>query len=83
MILLIIAILLIGTSGGAFLYSDEIMEFIGEDVEYTLIDFDIEQTKSYTQTLVNLGHPEWEGRLSGTIEEKNTADSIKYNFSEK
>ena len=78
----IIAILLIGTSGGAFLYSDEIMEFIGEDVEYTLIDFDIEQTKSYTQTLVNLGHPEWEGRLSGTIEEKNTADSIKYNFSE-
>ena len=78
----IIAILIIGTSGGAFLYSDEIMEFIGEDVEYTLIDFDIEQTKSYTQTLVNLGHPEWEGRLSGTIEEKNTADSIKYNFSE-
>ncbi|MFL2958103.1 MAG: M28 family peptidase [Candidatus Thalassarchaeaceae archaeon] len=78
----IIAILLIGTSGGAFLYSDEIMEFIGEDIEYTLIDFDIEQTKSYTQTLVNLGHPEWEGRLSGTIEEKNTADSIKYNFSE-
>ena len=78
----IIAILLIGTSGGAFLYSDEIMEFIGEDVEYALIDFDIEQTKSYTQTLVNLGHPEWEGRLSGTIEEKNTADSIKYNFSE-
>ena len=78
----IIAIILIGTSGGAFLYSDEIMEFIGEDVEYTLIDFDIEQTKSYTQTLVNLGHPEWEGRLSGTIEEKNTADSIKYNFSE-
>lgn len=78
----IISILLIGTSGGAFLYSDEIMEFIGEDVEYTLIDFDIEQTKSYTQTLVNLGHPEWEGRLSGTIEEKNTADSIKYNFSE-
>ena len=64
------------------MYSDEIMEFIGEDVEYTLIDFDIEQTKSYTQTLVNLGHPEWEGRLSGTIEEKNTADSIKYNFSE-
>ena len=78
----IIVILLLGTSGGAFLYSDEIMEFIGGNEEYTLIDFDIEQTRSYTQTLVNLGHPEWEGRLSGTIEEKNTADSIKYNFSE-
>mgnify|MGYP001170776012 FL=1 len=78
----IIIIILLGTSGGAFLYSDEIMEFIDGDDEYKLIDFDIEQTRSYTQTLVNLGHPEWEGRLSGTIEEKNTADSIKYNFSE-
>lgn len=78
----IIVLLLLGTSGGAFLYSEEIIEFIGEDDGYTLIDFDIEQTRTYTQTLVNLGHPEWEGRLSGTIEEKNTADSIKYNFSE-
>ena len=78
----VISILLIGTSGGALLYSDEIINFIGGDDEYVLIDFDIEQTISYTQTLVNLGHPEWEGRLSGTIEEKNTADSIKYNFSE-
>jgi hypothetical protein len=78
----IVLILLLGTSGGALLYSDEIIEFIRGDDEYKLIDFDIEQTKSYTQTLVNLGHPEWEGRMSGTIEEKNTADSIKYNFSE-
>ncbi|RJU83365.1 MAG: hypothetical protein DWB93_03525 [Candidatus Poseidoniales archaeon] len=80
--IVITIVILLSTSGGAFLYSDEIMEFISGDDEYTLIDFDIEQTKSYTQTLVNLGHPEWEGRLSGTIEEKNTADSIKYNFSE-
>ena len=46
------------------------MEFISGDDEYTLIDFDIEQTKSYTQTLVNLGHPEWEGRLSGANRRK-------------
>ena len=78
----VISILLIGTSGGALLYSDEIINFIGGDQEYELIDFDVEQTISYAQTLVNLGHPDWEGRLSGTIEEKNTADSIKYNFSE-
>ena len=77
----VISILLIGTSGGALLYSDEIINFIGGDQEYELIDFDVEQTISYAQTLVNLGHPDWEGRLSGTIEEKNTADSIKYNFS--
>ena len=49
---------------------------------YILIDFDINQSREYAQTLVNLGHPDWEGRLSGTIEEKNTAESIKYNFSE-
>ena len=78
----VISILIIGTSGGAFLYSDEIKNFILGDDEYVLIDFDIEQSASYTQTLVNLGHPDWEGRLSGTIEEKNTAESIKYNFSE-
>ena len=50
--IVITIVILLSTSGGAFLYSDEIMEFISGDDEYTLIDFDIEQTKSYTQTLV-------------------------------
>ena len=81
-IITIVLILLIGMSGSAILYSDEIIELIGGEEDYILIDFDYNQSKEYAQTLVNLGHPEWEGRLSGTIEEKNAAESIKYNFSE-
>ena len=56
------------------------MEFISGDDEYTLIDFDIEQTKSYTQIL-NLGHPNGKEDYPYN-RRKNTADSIKYNFSE-
>ena len=78
----IIVILIIGMSGGALLNSDRILDIIGGEEDYILIDFDINQSREYAQTLVNLGHPDWEGRLSGTIEEKNTAESIKYNFSE-
>ena len=78
----IIIIVIIGMSGGALLNSDRILDIIGGEEDYILIDFDINQSREYAQTLVNLGHPDWEGRLSGTIEEKNTAESIKYNFSE-
>jgi hypothetical protein len=78
----IIAIVLIGMSGGALLNSDRILDIIGGEEDYILIDFDKNQSREYAQTLVNLGHPDWGGRLSGTIEEKNTAESIKYNFSE-
>ena len=46
----------------------------GDDYEYELIDFDISQAKTYAEELVALGHPEWEGRMSGTIEETNTAE---------
>ncbi len=78
----IIAIVIIGMSGGALLNSDRILDIIGGEEDYILIDFDKNQSREYAQTLVNLGHPDWGGRLSGTIEEKNTAESIKYNFSE-
>ncbi|MCP2506854.1 MAG: M28 family peptidase [Candidatus Thalassarchaeaceae archaeon] len=78
----IIVIVIIGMSGGALLNSDRILDIIGGEEDYILIDFDINQSREYAQTLVNLGHPDWGGRLSGTIEEKNTAESIKYNFSE-
>ncbi len=78
----ITGLILLGLSGGAMIYSDEILKLVSDDVEYELIDFDTIQSKNFAQNLVNLGHPEWEGRLSGTIEEKNTAESIKFNFSE-
>ena len=80
-VLVVSALILVGGSGGAILYSDEIIEWIQGEPDYQLIEFDAEQSRVYAQSLVDLGHPEWEGRLSGTIEEKNTADSIKLNFS--
>ena len=79
-VLAVAALILIGGSGGAVLYGDRIVEWIKGEPDYQLIDFDAEQARIYAQALVDLGHPEWEGRLSGTIEEKNTADSIKFNF---
>ena len=45
----------------------------GEDYDYQLIDFDQSQTKIYAEELVALGHPDWEGRMSGTVEEANTS----------
>nr|AIE91876.1 aminopeptidase Y [uncultured marine group II/III euryarchaeote AD1000_17_B01] len=80
-VLVVSALILVGGSGGAILYGDEIVEWIQGEPDYQLIEFDAEQSRVYAQSLVDLGHPDWEGRLSGTIEEKNTADSIKLNFS--
>ena len=34
------------------------------------IDFDTDRTREFAQALVDLGHPEWEGRMSGTVEGK-------------
>ena len=53
----------------------------GDDYEYELIDFDISQAKTYAEELVALGHPK-EGRMSGTIEETNTAEYISQKFTE-
>ena len=54
----------------------------GDDYEYELIDFDISQARTYAEELVALGHPEWEGRMSGTTEETNTAEYISQKFTE-
>ena len=80
-VLVVSALILVGGSGGAILYGDDIIEWIQGEPDYRLIEFDAAQSRTYAQALVDLGHPEWEGRLSGTIEEKNTAESIKFNFS--
>ena len=59
---------------------DEVIEWIQGEPDYQLIEFDPTSARGYAQSLVDLGHPEWEGRMSGTIEEHNTADFIKANF---
>ncbi|PDH26689.1 MAG: hypothetical protein CND01_03585 [Marine Group II euryarchaeote MED-G34] len=80
-VLIVSALIIAGGSGGAILYGDDLIEWIQGEPDYQLIEFDAAQSRAYAQSLVDLGHPEWEGRLSGTIEEKNTAEAIKFNFS--
>ena len=48
--------------------------------EYDLIDYDASQTRAFAEDLVALGHPEWEGRMSGTVEEANTSAYIAAQF---
>ena len=48
--------------------------------EYDLIDYDASQTLAFAEDLVALGHPEWEGRMSGTVEEANTSAYIAAQF---
>ena len=48
----------------------------GGDYDYEIIEFDPSKTKTYAEELVALGHPDWEGRMSGTIEEANTSQYI-------
>ena len=79
-VLAVIGIMLLGTMGGALLYGDDVIEWIQGEPDYQLIEFDAMSARGYAQSLVDLGHPEWEGRMSGTIEEHNTADFIKANF---
>ena len=74
--LMVISILIVGGSGGVVIYGDEILDFVQGEPEYVLIDFDTGKTREFAQTLVDLGHPEWEGRMSGTVEEENTANAI-------
>ena len=54
----------------------------GEDYEYELIEFDQQQARIFAEELVTLGHPDWKGRMSGTIEESNTAQYISNEFVE-
>jgi hypothetical protein len=53
-----------------------------QEYDYELIDFDQTQVRSFAQDLVDLGHPDWEGRMSGTVEETNTSQYISDRFAE-
>lgn len=79
-VLAVIGIMLVGTMGGAVLYGDDIVDWIQGTPDYELIEFDPASARGYAESLIALGHPEWEGRMSGTSEEHNTAEFIKSNF---
>ena len=67
----VVALSLIFVSSMVIVFMD-----FSEPIEYELIGFDQDRTRGYTQDLVDLGHPEWEGRMSGSAEEQATADYI-------
>ena len=48
--------------------------------EYELIDYDASQTRTFAEELVAFGHPDWEGRMSGTVEEANASEYIAAQF---
>ena len=54
----------------------------GKEPNWQLIDYDPNQTEAYANGLLALGHPEWEGRMSGTPEEHAAAQSILDNLTE-
>jgi hypothetical protein len=53
-----------------------------EEPVYEPIDFDASQARWYAEELVALGHPEWEGRMSGSPEEAAAAEMILDNLTE-
>lgn len=50
------------------------------DYDYELIDYDAAQTRQFAENLVSYGHPDWEGRMSGTVEEQNASEYIISEF---
>ena len=57
-VLVVSALILVGGSGGAILYGDDIIEWIQGEPDYRLIEFDAVQARVYAQSLVELGHPD-------------------------
>lgn len=76
-----ILVVLIMTSTVA-VFKPEWLGLASESAKYQLIDFDADQTRKYAQDLVDLGHPEWKGRMSGSGEEGQAAEYIINNFEE-
>ena len=64
------------------LLNPAILGFGEDEPVYEPIGFDASQTRWYAQELVDLGHPEWEGRMSGSAEEAAGAQMILDNLTE-
>jgi len=52
----------------------------GDELEFELIEYDASMARQYAQDLVDLGHPDWDGRMSGTDEEAAAAQMIEQHF---
>ena len=73
--LIAIGMALIMVTAAIFVFKPSWLGFEPE-YDYELIDFDQTQVRMFAEDLVGLGHPEWEGRMSGTVEETNTSQYI-------
>ncbi|HIF46651.1 MAG TPA: M20/M25/M40 family metallo-hydrolase [Candidatus Poseidoniales archaeon] len=51
-------------------------------IEYELIDFDETRARGFAQDLVDLGHEDWKGRMSGTAEELAAAQYVEAKLAE-
>ncbi len=82
-VIAVVLMLIVGGGLTAILFGDSIFGwFSEEEFDGELIDFDPVQARAFTEGLLALGHPEWEGRMSGTAEEHATAQSNLDNFSD-
>ena len=80
-VIAVVMILVIGGSVTAILFGDNIIGwFTEEEFDGELIDFDSAQARAFAEGLLALGHPDWEGRMSGTAQEHATAQSNLNNF---
>ena len=75
-----VSLMVILSTAGLGAYA--VSQFNSKTPDYTLIQFDSSKAREYTQMLVDLGHPEWNGRMSGSVEEQATVDAIQQNFTE-
>ena len=80
--ILVVTLLLLSIAGGGIIGIPALMSWLEDEPEYTLIDFDPTQARDRASHLVSLGHPQWDGRMSGSQEELATAESNKQNFTE-
>ena len=81
-VLLTAVVMLVASTGGAVLLGPNILSWFAGEPDYQLIEFDDQRARSYADGLISLGHPQWTGRLSGTIEESATADYVKANLTQ-
>jgi len=75
-------IVVVASAGGAVVLGPSIIDWLAGEPDYQLIDFDESRARGYAEGLVQLGHPEWKGRLSGTVEETATAEFVKANLTQ-
>ncbi|HIO25114.1 MAG TPA: M20/M25/M40 family metallo-hydrolase [Candidatus Poseidoniales archaeon] len=80
--ILVVTLLLLSVAGGGIIGIPALMSWLEDEPEYTLIDFDPAQARDRASHLVSLGHPQWDGRMSGSQEELAAAESNKQNFTE-